>query len=172
MAPSTASYHCCLVCCRASLGKSMKCMRMSSQLACALEPMALRVDVEADLGIALLPSPIRSLLHTTLALLRPWCLPAKTVGMKLVLQAKHRICNGSFKTPDSVCYETKTARQHVRPKNCTLLKNHTDLATQGAEQQMSCRHEHHPSYAVQAAGRPICSYQCPQPKGTAAGTHA
>lgn len=49
---------------------------MSSQLACALEPMALRVDVEADLGIALLPSPMRSLLRTTLALLRPWCLPA------------------------------------------------------------------------------------------------
>ena len=61
----------------------MKCMRMSSQLACALEPTALRVDVEADLGILLLPSPMRSLLRTTLALLRPWCLPADSSSLEL-----------------------------------------------------------------------------------------
>lgn len=56
---------------------------MSSQLACALEPMALRVDVEADLGIALLPSPMRCLLRTTLALLKPWCLPAENISLEV-----------------------------------------------------------------------------------------
>ena len=61
----------------------MKCMRISSQLACALEPMALRVEVEADLGIALLPRPMRALLPTTLALLRPWCLPAENSSLEV-----------------------------------------------------------------------------------------
>lgn len=40
--------------------------------------MALRVDVEADLGMALLRSPMRCLLRTTLAFVIPWCLPART----------------------------------------------------------------------------------------------
>lgn len=58
-------------------------MRMSSQLACALEPTALRVVVEADLGIALLLSPMRSRLCITPALLSPWCLPAKSSTFSL-----------------------------------------------------------------------------------------